>query len=84
MFIFPLKVLKLTNRGSQDFPALWPFAEGLFYFKIFYEKRRIFNIKSRIIIKIVNVFFYFKKVKNVPCYTIEKMPKALKEKAMEK
>jgi len=42
MVRFPLKVLKLSNRGSQDIPALWHFAEGLFY-KIFYRKRRIFK-----------------------------------------
>jgi len=27
------KVPNLSNRGSLNFPALWPFAEGLFYLK---------------------------------------------------
>jgi len=38
------KVPNVSNRGSLLIPALWPFAEGLFYiYKLFYEKRRIFK-----------------------------------------
>jgi len=34
-----------TARGARLFPALWHFAEGLFYFyKLFYRKRRILEI----------------------------------------
>jgi len=43
MAISSLKVPNLSNRGSLLIPALWHFAEGLFSFKIFYEKRRIFK-----------------------------------------
>jgi hypothetical protein len=51
MVIFPLKVLKLTNRGSQTITSPLAFAEGLFCLELFYTKRRIFDIKSRIVIK---------------------------------
>jgi hypothetical protein len=38
------KVRKSFCWGSQDILALWPFAEGLFYFlELFYTKRRIFK-----------------------------------------
>jgi hypothetical protein len=51
MVISPVKVLKLSNRGSQTITGPLAFAEGLFYLELFYTKRRIFNIKSRIVIK---------------------------------
>jgi len=31
--ISPLKVLSVSNSGSQPIQALWHFAEGLFYLK---------------------------------------------------
>jgi len=49
--ISPLKVLNVSNRGDLTFPALWPFAEGLFYLKkkdfktegLFYLKKKDFK-----------------------------------------
>jgi hypothetical protein len=39
------KVLILSNRGSQKLPALWHFAEGLFYFyKYFFKKEGFLKI----------------------------------------
>jgi len=55
--ISPLKVLKLSNRGSLTFPSPLAFAEGLF---IFYKypsgKRRIliFNIEYRNLRRIIS------------------------------
>jgi len=43
VFLFLLKDLKLSNRGSLLIPSPLAFAEGLLYFKILYEKRRIFE-----------------------------------------
>jgi hypothetical protein len=44
MVMFPLKVLKLTNRGSQDIPSPLAFAEGLFSF--YYKKKDFLNLLS--------------------------------------
>jgi hypothetical protein len=38
MVIFPLKVLKLTNRGSQKIISPLAFAEGLFYFYEYFHR----------------------------------------------
>ena len=53
MVIFPLKVPNLSNRGSQTFPALWYFAEGLFILKYFMKKEgfiKIIQIKINFIV----------------------------------
>jgi len=35
----PIKVrFQTPTREARQFPALWPFAEGLFYFLIFFKK----------------------------------------------
>ena len=42
--ISPLKVPKLSNRGSSSISSPLAFAEGLFYFfELFYMKRRFLN-----------------------------------------
>jgi len=43
--------------GASQFPALWHFAEGLFYFyKLFFRKRRIFeNCVVYTIIENINI-----------------------------
>jgi hypothetical protein len=53
MVILPLKVLKLSNRGSLTFPALWYFAEGLFYFLNYFIKKEGF-LEFIIVYKIQN------------------------------
>jgi hypothetical protein len=40
MVIFLLKVLKLTNKGSQDVSSPLAFAEGLFVFVNFLQKKK--------------------------------------------
>ncbi|PKP57002.1 hypothetical protein CVT91_11665 [Candidatus Atribacteria bacterium HGW-Atribacteria-1] len=37
------KVLNASNRGSQPISSPLAFAEGLYFFKLFFKKRRIFN-----------------------------------------
>jgi len=39
------KVPNVSNRGSLTFPALWPFAEGLFYFLNYFTEKEGFLIK---------------------------------------
>jgi hypothetical protein len=47
MVILPLKVLKLSNRGSfpiggaRQFSALWHLLKGFLFFELFFRKRRI-------------------------------------------
>jgi len=40
--IFPLKVLKLSNRGSQTITSSLAFAEGLFVFLKFFTGKKGF------------------------------------------
>jgi hypothetical protein len=41
---FSLLVLKVSNRGGLAFPALWPFAEGLFIlYEIIFQKKKDFK-----------------------------------------
>jgi hypothetical protein len=43
MVILPLKVLKLSNRGSLTFPALWPLLKG-FFIGIFLKKEGFLKV----------------------------------------
>jgi hypothetical protein len=43
MVILPLKVLKLSNRGSQTITSPLAFAEGLFLFINYFTKKKDFK-----------------------------------------
>jgi len=54
------KSSKIVLSGELANSSPLAFAEGLFVlYKLFFQKRRIFNLKSRIMTKIVNVPFSF-------------------------
>jgi hypothetical protein len=60
-----LKVLNLSNRGSLTFPALWPFAEGLFLFlKYFTEKEGFLILRVEYDLKVSSIYYFpLKRVK---------------------
>jgi hypothetical protein len=45
------KVPNVSNRGSLLIPALWPFAEGLFSFCIYFPEKEGFLISCIVYIK---------------------------------
>jgi len=51
MVIFPLKVLKLSTRGSLTFPALWPLLKGFFVFINYFPEKEGFLISCIVYIK---------------------------------